>query len=72
MSVQQQTFETLTLLLTVFIKEFPQLLIIHVFTKIFHIDISELFGSGTQLSLALFARFEAANKSVLKWTFCRI
>lgn len=53
--------------LTIFIENLPQLLIIHVFTKIFDIDICELFGSGTQLSLALLARFETSYKPVLKW-----
>ena len=54
--------------LTVFVEHFSQLFIIHVFTKVFNIDISELLGSGTQLSLAFFARFEAAHKSASKWT----
>lgn len=53
--------------LTVFTEKFTQLLIIHVVTKVFNVDICKLLGSGTQLSLALFARFEATHESALKW-----
>lgn len=53
--------------LTIFIENLPQLLIIHVFTKVFDIDICELLGSGTQLSLTLLARFEASYKPAWKW-----
>lgn len=57
--------------LTVFTKEFPQLFFIHVITKIFNVDICKFFGSGTQFSLTLFARFEATHKSVFKLTMAK-
>lgn len=54
--------------LTVFTEEFPQLFIVHVIAKVFNVDICKFFGSGTQFSLALFARFEATHKSVYELT----
>lgn len=47
-------------------EEFPQLLVVHVVAKVFDVNVCELFGSGAQLSLTLFAGFEAPHESAFK------
>lgn len=64
----KELFECWATELTVFTEELPELLLIHVFAKVFDVDIGELLGSGAQLSLALFARLEATHKSAVEWT----
>lgn len=39
--------------LTILVEDFPQLLIVHVVTKVFNIDIGELLCTGSQFSLPL-------------------
>lgn len=52
--------------LTVLTEKLIQLLLIHVVSKVFDVDVGELFGPGTQLSLTLFTRFKSTHKPVLK------
>lgn len=49
--------------LTIFIKNVPQFLFIHVVAKVFNINVCKLPGAGPEFSLALFAGFEASDKS---------
>ena len=70
MPVQEQTH--FKKLLTIFNEELPQALLIHIVTKVFNVDVCKLLGSGTKLSLAFFARFEATDESALKSTFSQI
>ena len=51
--------------LTVSAEELPELLVVHVFAKVLDIDVGELPGPRAQLLLALFARFEAADKPAM-------
>lgn len=47
---------------TVFTKDLLQFLVVHVLSEVLDVDVGELLSSGSELSLAFFARFEAAHK----------
>lgn len=67
--VKQRAAGVQTRRLTVLAEKLTQLLIVHVVSKVFDVDVRELFGPGTQLSLTLFPRFESTHKPVLKGHF---
>lgn len=48
--------------LTKLAEQLFQILIIHLFPKVFDIDIGEFLGFGSKLSFPLFSRFESAHK----------
>lgn len=50
--------------LTIFAKQFLQLLIIHVFPKVLDVHIGKFSSTGTKFSLPLFPWFKSSNKSV--------
>lgn len=47
---------------TIFTKDIFQFIIVHVLAEVLDVHVGELFGSGAELGLALFARFEAADE----------
>lgn len=52
--------------LTIFAKQLFQFLIIHVFSKVFDVNIGEFPGTCPKLSLPLFSGFKSSNKPVGK------
>lgn len=47
---------------TVFAEDVLQFVVVHVLPEVLDVNVGELLGSGSKLSLTLFARFEATNK----------
>lgn len=58
--IHNKTWSTLT----IFPKQLPQLLIIHILAKVLDVHIGELSGSGSKLSLTFFAGFEASDEPI--------
>lgn len=52
--------------LTIFAKQFFQLLVVHVLAKVLNVNVGKLSGTCAQLSLPLFAGFKTSDKPVMK------